>query len=275
MSGMSIDTLKDFFDQYVNFSWTNDFQFGFWKIKLDEISKQLTTEEIRDFANKPVFFSEGIFATYDIPIGSSTGWLNVRNAARKAITKETVIDDKNIFLQEIINLSIVRYQNALERLLTQAINEYYIKIPQFDVYDRTCCKKFFKKMGIPREDNSQHLLTYLESKNLSVKEFLVAKCNIDLNASWKELFDFFGLIRNIIVHNGMLMPWNKYEGFLSIQDDAFHFFFEKPNKAKLFEIRPRLDRIGLIANYSDQFATNIIKRIANKNDLEFLDFSPC
>jgi hypothetical protein len=209
---------------------------------------------------------------HNIPIGGS-GWLNVRNAT-KAITKETIAVDKNAFLQEIINLSFVRYQNALERLLIQAINECFINISQFDVYDRKSLNKFFSRLGVTREDNSMHLLTYLESKNLLVKDFFQLKCNVDLNCTWKELFNFFGFIRNAIVHNGMLVQWNNYKQFLSIDNNIFHYFFEEPKKSKLFELKPRLDRIGLAGSYSDQFATNTIKLLANQDDLKFLGFYP-
>lgn len=119
-----------------------------------------------------------------------------------------------------------------------------------------------------------HLLTYLETKNNLVKEFLDMKLNVDLNATWKELFNFFGIIRNTITHNGMLMLWDNYKKYLSIENDIFHYFFETPKKAKLFELKPRLDRAGLFANYSDQFATNILKRIADKPDIRFLRFFP-
>lgn len=273
MNEISIDKLVIFYDEYVELSWSKDFQLNFWKIKLDEVAKNLTEEEIEAFSNESHFLSEGIFATYDIPIGASSGWLNSRSDT-KAITKKTIDNYKNTFLQEIINLSMVRYQNALERLLINAINECYVEVPQFDVYSRTSLNKFIKRLAIPREDNSLHLLTYLETKNKSVKDFLNMKCNVDLNATWRDLFNFFGVIRNTIVHNGMLMSWDAYKKYLAIDDDIFHYFFERPERAKLFELKPRLDRIGLFANYSDQFATNIIKRIANKPDLEFLRFFP-
>ena len=270
MNENSLNKMLCFYDEYVELSWSKDFQLNFWKIKLDEIVKNIEEQEIK-LLSKEANLSEGIFATYDITSAFS-GWLNTRSDVR-IITKKSIGADKDIFLQEVINLSIVRYQNALERLLIQTINEYYINIIQFDVYNRKCLNKFLKKLLIPREDNSMHLLTYLESKSVSVKEFLHMSCNVDLNATWRELFYFFGLIRNSIVHNGMLMLWDNYKNYLGIKNDIFHYFFEKPKKAKLFVLKPRLDRIGLFANYSDQFATNVLKRIANQNDLKFLKFS--
>jgi hypothetical protein len=273
MDQTSVHRLIFFYDEYVEFSWSKDFQLNFWKIKLDEIVRNLPKEDVQEYGNRPHFLSESIFATYDIPLGGSSGWLNVREQT-KEITKQTIESDKDFFLQEIINLSIVRYHNALERLLMQAINECYIQLPQFDVYKRSCLNKVFNKMQVTREDNSMHLITYLESKNTIVKDFLKTKCNVDLNATWRELFEFFGIIRNTIVHNGMLMLWDNYKKYLEVNNDIFHYFFERPRKDKQFELKPRIDRAGLFANYSDQFATNIIKRIANKSDLKFLRFFP-
>lgn len=273
MEEKSLNNLIRFYDEYVELSWSKDFHLNFWKIKLDEVAKNLTEEEIESFQNEPHFFSEGIFGTYDIGNGNSTGWLNTRSEV-KSITRDSINSDKNAFLQEIINLSIVRYQNALVTLLIQAINECYVKINQFDVCNRTCLNKFFHSLSLRREENDKHLLTFLESKSNLVKEFLDTNCNIDLNANWRDLFEFYGIIRNTIVHNGMLMSWDKYKTYLTVENDIFHYFFEKPEKAKLFLLKPRLDRIGLFANYSDQLATNIIRRLADKPDLTFLRFSP-
>lgn len=229
MNDKCINKLVLFYDEYVEFSWSKDFQLNFWKIKLDEIVKNLSTVELQTLSNEYRPLSEGIFSTYDIALGNSSGWLNIRRDT-KSITKENVEDYKNHFLQEMINLSFVRYQNALERLLIQAINEVYIQIPQFDVYSRTYLNTFFKKLVVSREDNSMHLLTYLGSKNTLVKEFLDSKLNIDLNATWKELFNFFGVMRNTIVHNGMLMLWDNYKKYLSLDNNIFHYFLKNQKK---------------------------------------------
>lgn len=121
MDDKILNKLIIFYDEYVEFSWAKDFQFNFWKIKLDEVVTNLKGEELDFLSNRYRPLSESIFATYDIPLNDSSGWLNIRTNT-KTITKQTVEEYKNSFLQEIINLSIVRYQNALERLLIQTIN---------------------------------------------------------------------------------------------------------------------------------------------------------
>ena len=125
MDDKTLNKLIIFYDEYVEFSWAKDFQFNFWKIKLDEVVKNLRSEELNFLSNGYRPLSEGIFATYDIALDDSLGWLNIRTDT-KTITKQSVGEYKDLFLQEIINLSIVRYQNALERLLIQTINEVYI-----------------------------------------------------------------------------------------------------------------------------------------------------
>lgn len=75
MNEKSIEKLVLFYEEYVEFSWSKDFQLNFWKIKLDEIVKKITEEELQLFSNDSRPLSEGIFATYDIPLGDSSGGL--------------------------------------------------------------------------------------------------------------------------------------------------------------------------------------------------------
>ncbi len=99
MNHKSIEKLVLFYDEYVEFSWSKDFQLNFWKIKLDEVVKKISEEDLHSFSNESRPLSEGIFGTYDIALDNFSGWLNTRSEI-KNITRETVKENKNIFCKK-------------------------------------------------------------------------------------------------------------------------------------------------------------------------------
>lgn len=136
MDQTNLSRLIKIYTSYKELSWTNDFNFSFWKIMLDQSVKKLKEDTEKGLLDRD-FLSQGICAVFDVPDKNETGWLHT-SAEVKEITIDTIDHNQNSFLYEVINLSMIRHYNAIENMLLESINVCYGQIPQFDVYNRTC-----------------------------------------------------------------------------------------------------------------------------------------
>jgi len=169
-------------------------------------------------------------------------------------------------LNNINIINIVKYYNAVERLIILAIRDvYYRNLPVNKSLHKNIDNEI-TSLGFKYKTNNKHILKFL-SRSVDCKDFLNQKINIDQKISWSSFFNLFSMLRNNIAHNGGYIGAdirNKFNGICKNIISEYFIIESDKLMAK--------DNIQFLNFFErcDWFVVNLVKFIYQEENLKFL-----
>lgn len=220
-----------------------------------------------------------IFCAYDLQYNKIGGSLKCHEKVYR-IMNSTLDQERINFFNWVMNLAILKAYNALEILLYQAINIVYFPTLQNPLASKKNNNKiqvqvttFLKNNSIPvNTHNNEHLLKFLCEKSPKLKSFLYLPMNIDLTTKWIDFFFLISIIRNVVVHGGMIVQKDTHNEIKSRAKDIFerHFDIIKDENA-LPILTPKGEVFGNLINNINSLSIGIYKYIFDEDDLTFIE----
>lgn len=263
-------------ERYVNSVYNISTDIKIWQSIIGKIVDEYENEGL---AERDLFSS--IFTIYDIDKTSGNGLLKVFQNDNIKITTKNLREQKKSFFRWIINSSILKIYNSVEILLQSVILEEFLnhESKNFGKKDIKLINKEISEcfqnenLGKLNSHNNRHLIDYLKFKSSSVEEFMKNKVRIDLQSNWEEFFELISILKNVVVHNGMLIEKDTLNSIRNSARDIFERYFSTKLKVdELTLLDPNLPQILNFINMINEFAVNMVKFIKNEDDLQFSGF---
>lgn len=264
---------KIIFDDYVNTVFTVERDIRFWKHFLDTAIKKYQEENVENR-----WINQAGFSIYNYSFQQGM-WLHTSEH-----TKEIYISDLKEHSTEmftwIMNLSLVRIYNAAELLLLRTIQNQYFNNLEDPIKGRketnkvkAAVKQTLKFAGqIVDTTNERYLIEFMNVNSTAIATFLKAPVNhINWKVTWKNYFELFAILRNVIAHKSMMLTANLKNEIKSISGDIFNHYFSTANKTDAELLKPyNSDYFLNFLHHMNDFAGNTLKFLAGESDLEFI-----
>ncbi|MBI2274733.1 MAG: hypothetical protein HYU70_13120 [Bacteroidetes bacterium] len=264
-----------FFEQYMKSVFQTEIDIRFWKHFL---SMSIDSYKKENPENR--WINQSGFSAFNIPSGGS-GWLHMRPE-----THEIKISDLNKhsddFFLWIMDLAIVRVYNSIELLIQQSIQTTYFPSLSNPAQNKKNVNKlnreirdYLKSKGINDDStNNRHLINCIKCHSHDYGQFLNVKAIVNWNTNWGQFYELFSLLRNVVVHHGMMVTSDSINNIKSVAEDIFtHYFVTEEVEKDLSILKPKEDQLFLnFISQANDFAVNTVKYIADEPDLKFIGF---
>ena len=263
-SNINKQILKSF-ETYRNAVHSTNSDIAFWT---HFVNNSVSEYETKRISIMPAYAS--IFCAYNIDPFLNTG--SLMGGKDIKILENTKLEESSvIFFNWVLNLSILKVYNSLEIFLLDAIAVIYFpdeissdhkKINgKIQEYLRNNSDKVNTK-------NNKHIIQFLSRESEAFKSFSNNFVRIDLKTTWEQFFEFISILRNIIVHNAMILTKDTQNIVKTLSKDIFERYFGLSDCNVLTPQRGNFNSfIGLI----NDFALNTIKIASGKSDFSCFD----
>ncbi len=263
----------DYFNEYKEVAFQTEVDLGFWT--------NFLSANIKEFQSKnPIntWIHDAGFSMYNINPNGLDTWLHM---SPDSITIEIrdLETQRQIFFNWIMNLSIVRLYNASELLILKSIHFKFFSSIKINDNKKGINKiiaeirNYLLANSLPFDTtNNRYLLEFIKHKSPEFLQFLNLKLNIDWQTKWKDFYELFSILRNIITHNAMIVTNDIKNNINSIAKDVFNYYFTQLDKTKDFTILKPKDQHHFTAftGYMNTFTANCVKFIAGESDFIFI-----
>lgn len=275
MNNTNTPAIAKAFEAYKDTLFTVDNHLKFWSHVLQRFINDLGTEK----ALLPLY--QALFAAYDRDYQSHSGKLVTHNMVF-AIEKAELEDEKKQFFSWIMNLSILKAYNAAELFLLQAIvlNHFPTLINPVEgkkhaerVHKEIC--NYLDNNGVePNKSNNRHVIQFVKLKSIKAASFLEHTMNVDLKTTWEGFFELFSILRNIIIHNSLIVSQDVHNNIKSIAKDIFERHFALYTDSAGYNIlQPDEKKFDNFIIQINDFVLNAIKFISGEDTLAFLSMT--
>ena len=262
--------IKQIFTDYKNsiFSIQNDLEF--WRGFLDRA--------IKDYPLTDNSIYSSLFHAYDYDYSTNSGYLCLDKEAFK-IQVPDLNNKREEFFGWIMNLSVLRAYNSIEILLLRSIQKSYYPTmedpitgkKQTDLVQNEI-KKYLKSNSLKiSTKNNEHILEFLKHKEPKIKTFVNHYLNVDLKTNWENFFRLLSLLRNIIVHHGMIIQPDIHNVIKSKAKDVFQRFFSLKESSDGHSILfPTEKDFRNLITYINSLTLTLYKLIFGENSYDFI-----
>ena len=219
-----------------------------------------------------------IFAAYNINHVNSQGILK-SNEKSIQLLKSNLENHRVDFLSWVINLSIVKIYNAVEIFFYQAIQLKYFPNNDSPLNNKKAIYKINKEIKTILQasnikydtTNNKHLIEFIKSKSSEYSFFINNPIRIDLITTWVNFFELLSILRNIVVHDSMLVTKNVENRIKGHAKDIFnrHFNIVK-NISGNNVLQPKEDQYKSFVVIVNDFTLNTVKFLSNEQDFDFI-----
>lgn len=267
-------TYKTHFDDYLKSAFQLEVDLRFWKLF---ISNSIKNYQLENSENG--WINEAEFSLYNLhPDGQNT-WLYCSNDT-STIEINDLEKHSNTFFNWVMNLSIVRIYNAAELLLLNTIQlKYFPNLKPINNNKKNAnriiaeIKNDLISSGKSFDaTNNRYIIEFLRIRSSEFESFLELKIKTDWTTTWKDFFELFSILRNIITHHAMTMTPDIRNSIYTVAKDAFkHYFFQpaKTTDVDILKTKSEHDFLNFISLVND-FVSNTVKYIAEEIDFNFI-----
>jgi hypothetical protein len=273
------ESYKIYFDDYVKSVFQIEVDIRFWK-------QFLAMSIDRYKADNPVnrWISQSGFSFYNFSPDGKSIWLHTSDTTF-TIEIDDLTDHSANFFSWIMNVSLVRMYNAVEILLLRAIRQKHFPNLADPIKGKKETNKVIAEIKNHLKNNNRdidaknnrYFISFLRNSSADIESFLINGVNsANWKTSWKNFYELFSVLRNIITHHGMIVEQNVRNEINSIAGDIFNFYFQQPDAKKGTDVLAVKDH-DLFLNFTshiNDFSGNMIKFIAGENDLKFIGLYP-
>lgn len=264
------DEIIRVFTDYKNsiFSIQNDL--GFWKGFLERAIKDYPLGEHSIYTS--------LFHAYDLDYLTNSGYLCLDQEVFE-IKVPDLNDKREEFFSWILNLSVLRAYNSIEILILRSIQKaYYPSLmdpikgkKQTDAIQGEIIKYLKSNSLNTSTKNNEHLLEFLKQKEYKITIFLKHSLNVDLKTNWENFFRLLSILRNIVVHHGMIIQPDIHNEIKSKAKDIFQRYFSlKLNSNGYYILVPDEDKFRDLITYINSLTLTIYKLIFNQDSFDFV-----
>lgn len=262
------------FENYKEATFNANTDLNFWS--------SFITNAIECYQNKegiPEIIYQAGFCAYDINVELNKGFLKGHNETRNIKTADLVAHREQFF-SWIRNLVILKSYNALEILILQGIwlNHYpELKNPTNNKNASDSLQSKIKKQleisGLQCDTrNNRHIIEFLKNKHDVYSKFLQKEVRANYITSWAGFFEMISILRNIIAHQGTIVPPDTLNELKSKAKDIFEEHFEISNdRNNEKHLLPKEKGFSNFMGYMYEFAAYTIKLTSGEDDLKFLN----
>ncbi len=251
------------------FSIENDLRF--WRSFMRTAIEAYQVQDTREMYSS-------IFTAYDYKLDGNPAFLK---AYRKTFhIKTNELNHKRVeFFKWIMNLSILKIYNSMEILLLQSIQLAYYPDLNNPLFSKKDTNALIRKIKSHLESNNiksntknnDYLIKFLKQKSKRINIFLNNNMNTDLITTWSDFFNFISILRNVIVHHGMIIQNETQNEIKSKAKDVFERYFNlvyASNRSLI--LTPKEQEFNNLIAYVNSLALNLFKFIFNKKDMQFI-----
>jgi len=270
----SMNNIKDIFEDYKNLVFTTKTELKFWK----SVTELSITKHIEEYGKEKLMY-EALFAVNNLNYNSANGKLNI-HPGTISITSNDLTERRKDLFNWILNLSLLRIYNGLEIFILRAIHLKYFSELDDPLSAQKVILELEKKI---KQDilnlsekyntrNNKYLHTFLSLKSDKFCEFSKQSITTDLTTDWENFFELISILRNVVVHNGMILTRDAENEIKSKANVIFQRHFELKGKLGMKILCPNESKIEDFINIINDFALNTVKFIFEEEDLYFLGF---
>ncbi|NLA25327.1 MAG: hypothetical protein GX879_10215 [Bacteroidales bacterium] len=264
--------IKKIFDDYREVVFSTNIDLYFWK--------SFTDKAIEDYisihGNSKLLY-QAIFSVNDLN-SSNNNKLPDFYQKEISISTSNLKERRQHLYSWMINLSLLKIYNAVEIFLLRSISLKYFSYLDDPLSSKNACIKLDKNISLEFKNNNlkkdgknnRYLIDFIKFKSADFSEFAKQPIRSDLNTNWYNFFELISILRNIIVHNGMLITEDIENEIKSKAKDIFerHFNIDVSNSMPL--LIPIENKIRDFMYLYNDFSLNTIKFLFEQKDLSFL-----
>jgi hypothetical protein len=269
---------KTLFLPYAKSSFKMQNDLRFWQHFIKEAIKKYQEENVGRG-----WISQSGYSVYNSSPDGKDTWL-YSNDFFDIVETESLEKYRESFFVWVMNMTVTRICGAMEKVLIQVIGAKYFPslAKQYAGKSLTNAiiseiKNELKNNSIkPDGRNNRYLFNFISLKEKDFETYLSVPVNyMNWQTTWKDFIEMMFKLRNVIVHEDMVMTKDVYNSINSSAGDLFEYFYELELTEDGNEsLKAKTDHGFLhLVSILDDFTANTIKFIAHENTIEFLGFT--
>lgn len=264
-------TIKEVFINYKDTAFDTQVEINFWNRFLDWAIEQYPKTYPQQI-NRVI--NQSVFTVYNIDPFSNSGTLKSLSSIKEMNTNK--LDEyRHTFFEWIMNMGMVRMYNALEVLLLRAIWLKCFTLSNDPIINRRAENKIRSEIKDylinTDKTNNRDIIAFIETYSPQFKVFLEQPVRTDIKTTWKDFFEMVSIIRQVNVHNQMVVSDNIYNALN--KHDLFRRYFELRTTELKMKVLSPIQSTGNFSNflhYFNDFGLNAIKFLFNEKDFLFI-----